>query len=200
MKLVVCQNYLVERILTTEMGLPLGSKAKRIYNNGNGAGRVTVSVYEKEQVGFLTIPAGCSKELYLTCGLDVDFDTILILGQDINSVQELSEALDWVFTESISCKLATRIFGVKQPLNDDYMQGIDSILLSTLTSIQWKGRLKTPEEGDSCVVCKTHKATITFMPCQHQCACDECAKRLMEDNMPCPVCRVKPGDLFRPYV
>ena len=48
-----------------------------------------------------------------------------------------------------------------------------------------------------CVVCLSRRKTMLMAPCNHLCACAECAARLL--NAPCPICRGVVVFTFRVY-
>ena len=45
---------------------------------------------------------------------------------------------------------------------------------------------KTVASAEDCVICFSAAKEIVFLPCRHQCCCDECAP----DQLRCPLCRV----------
>jgi hypothetical protein len=205
MKLIVCQNFAVVRQLAGELGLPQAEKQKQIY-----ASKIEVHCYEPSGVAFVDLPAACNVATRLD-GLMDSFEKVIHIDQKkrardlfpadvvhVSSVEQLSDELEWILTPSIKNKLANRLFGVAMPIEEDDMDGI---LLSDLLNCPWMMRLKPVEEGDNCVVCKDAKATIMFLPCQHQCACDNCARILMDPGGPrkCPICRAGlSNELARP--
>lgn len=62
----------------------------------------------------------------------------------------------------------------------------------------WNKRLKEAEEGEDCCICMSKAATIMLAPCSHQCVCDECAPRFMQEKQECPLCREVVEDIWRP--
>ena len=41
---------------------------------------------------------------------------------------------------------------------------------------------------DLCCVCLERKKTVVFLPCQHQCTCEECSDQLSTSMNKCPMC------------
>jgi len=76
----------------------------------------------------------------------------------------------------------------------------------TPLSTTWEDRLKEPEKkktkvSTECVICLDNDPMVMWVPCQHKCVCDVCARELMErddQNKKCPICREPITDLFRP--
>lgn len=62
----------------------------------------------------------------------------------------------------------------------------------------WNKRLRQAEEGEDCCICMSKAATIMLAPCSHQCVCDECAPRFMQEKCECPLCREVVEDIWRP--
>ena len=79
-------------------------------------------------------------------------------------------------------------------------------VVRTPLSTTWEDRIKEPEQkktkqSTQCVICLDNDPMIMWVPCQHKCVCDVCAKELMErndQNKKCPICREPITDLFRP--
>jgi len=54
--------------------------------------------------------------------------------------------------------------------------------------------------GDpECITCNAHRASVCFMPCNHQIMCDECVRKLGAACC-CPVCRAPVGGVARPIL
>ena len=48
----------------------------------------------------------------------------------------------------------------------------------------------TDLDGHDCIICLTHKSTVTLLPCKHLCLCEGCAKLLDESSVKkCPIDR-----------
>ncbi len=77
----------------------------------------------------------------------------------------------------------------------------------------YQKRLRVPDPGvaddsedessPTCCICLSAPPTTMFSPCQHQCACRDCAVEVMErddQKKTCPLCRAPIEDIFRPIV
>ncbi len=70
----------------------------------------------------------------------------------------------------------------------------------------WEAKLRDAEpivEGAPvCIACKDHKATIVFVPCEHQVMCDTCFRSMwsiMGIDRVCPGCRTPVDTIMRPF-
>ena len=70
--------------------------------------------------------------------------------------------------------------------------------------VEWNERLRTDtveraaDDDDACIICaEGNKRTILFIPCDHCCSCEVCAKRMMETSGNCPICRELITDVRR---
>lgn len=56
----------------------------------------------------------------------------------------------------------------------------------------------------ACSICMEHRASICFVPCGHQCICDDCVPALWDaaerrdENWKCPICRTELEGIVRP--
>ncbi len=65
---------------------------------------------------------------------------------------------------------------------------------------QSERKMKRPREGvDLCSICMDHPIDSALIPCGHQCACIECARRLHERG-PCPICRERIADVLQTFL
>ena len=122
----------------------------------------------------------------------------------VTNPSELSDVLGLDFSPSVRNKLETRFFGNSIPtfVRITIRRTVNSRIKRTrATEDSCKGlkRLKESEEGEDCVVCMSHKATVLMTPCSHQNVCDSCARQLLtEDDPKCPLCREPVVEVFRP--
>jgi hypothetical protein len=52
-----------------------------------------------------------------------------------------------------------------------------------------KNAMKAQSEDLKCCICMTREKTVSFVPCEHICACDICALKIIKMNRLCPLCR-----------
>ena len=59
-------------------------------------------------------------------------------------------------------------------------------------------------KATTCSICMEYRASICFVPCGHQCICDNCVPPLWDaaerrdENWKCPVCRAEAEEIVRP--
>lgn len=73
---------------------------------------------------------------------------------------------------------------------------------SILATLRAAESAATSGGASVCSICRSNRASICLLPCQHQCLCDDCARTLCEHNEQptCPLCRVPVESAVRPFV
>lgn len=51
------------------------------------------------------------------------------------------------------------------------------------------GDLTNEDEGNTCLICYSEKATVVALPCRHCCMCRACSERFANMSINCPLCR-----------
>jgi len=72
-------------------------------------------------------------------------------------------------------------------MNEDQLADLEVFLVHSTSKVQViRNELRATQ--DLCCVCMERKKSVVFLPCRHQCTCEECSDQLLTSINKCPMC------------
>ena len=113
--------------------------------------------------------------------------------------EDLQKRFDFVKEADVHnmMEICSKFEKIKDLLLSETHTGTLASMKSTISSLQ---QIVMPHESDDsglCIVCKSERSNMVFIPCGHQCVCDDCALSVYTR---CPYCQVNFSSVNKVFV
>ena len=139
------------------------------------------------------------------CQADLDYLSSILLSQHIRQrILYIHAVTPSIRSQLIAMSLHEPIKDQIAEIDPDYGEWVASLenpsklMVGFHEYVKRRQRTRPRDTGDdTCSICLDRTIDSAFIPCGHQAACVECARRL---EGPCPICREPIADLLQTFL